>query len=324
MKNLLFTPERASTFAASVDSLYFYLVAITLFFSVLIAGLILFFTFKYRRKSDSERPKPIHGNIPLELMWTIIPFLITMTIFLWGVIIYVKYFEIPKNAMEIFVVGKQWMWKIQHPEGPREINELHVPINQPVKLLMTSEDVIHDFYVPAFRMKMDVLPGTYTEAWFEATKPGTYHLFCAEYCGTKHSEMIGKVIAMEPEAYEAWLSERINPTATTGSSSKKQGSVVEIGAELFKTSRCDTCHNTTSAALGPDLAKVFGKERKFENGATLTADEKYLRESIIEPQKRIVAGYAPVMPTYKNQLDEEQIIALISYIKSLNPEEAAS
>ena len=320
MKLLKFLPEQASTVAAGIDNLYLTLIGISVFFSVLIAALCLWFGFKYRQSKTNPTGQPIHGNLWLEIIWTVIPLVIVMFLFVAGAKLYLRNMQPPADAMEIFVVGKQWMWKIQHPEGPREINELHVPVGQPVKLLMTSEDVIHSFYVPAFRVKMDVVPGTYTRLWFEATKPGRYHLFCAEYCGTKHSQMIGHIVAMEPSDYEKWLAERVDPERQAGSFGK---GMMGKGERLFREFRCDSCHHQNSGALGPNLENLVGHSVTLENGKTLVADENYLRESILTPQAKVVAGYAPVMPTFKNQMDEEQLMAIIAYLKTLgaSPEE---
>jgi cytochrome c oxidase subunit 2 len=203
-------------------------------------------------------------------------------------------------------MGKQWMWKAQHPLGKSEINMLHVPVNQPVKLIMTSQDVIHSFYIPAFRVKKDVLPGRYTELWFEATKTGEYHLFCAEYCGTEHSQMIGSVVVMEQLEYERWLSGNVAGE-----------SMAAAGQRLFEQRGCASCHAGTSDARGPALAGLFGKEVQLEDGRTVTADESYLRESILNPQAKVVAGYSPVMPTFEGQISEEGLLQLVAYIKSL-------
>jgi cytochrome c oxidase subunit 2 len=300
-------PEVASSMAGRVDALYFFLIAVSLFFFVLIAALVTVFAIRYRRRSEDERPKEIHGSLGLELLWTIIPFALSMVMFGWGAILYFDMFTPPADGLNIYVVGKQWMWKIQHPEGNREINELHVPIGTPVKLVMTSEDVIHSFYVPAFRMKMDVLPGRYSTAWFEATKAGEYHLFCAEYCGTEHSQMIGKVYAMEPTDYQAWLE---------GDSAATQ-SMAQAGEQLYNQLGCATCHTDESNARGPSLHGLFGSSVELMTGEGLEADNDYIRESILDPADKIVAGFAPIMPTYKGQVGEEDLLKLISYLRSL-------
>jgi cytochrome c oxidase subunit 2 len=310
--NFPLIPEQASTIAESVDRLYYFLLVVGAFFSTLIFGLIFYFAIRYRRRSDTEIPKAIHGSTALEVFWSATPFCLVMVIFGWGASLYFKNSRAPEGAMTINVVGKQWMWKLQHPEGQREINELHVPIGRPIRLVMTSEDVIHSFYVPAFRTKMDVLPGRYTTAWFEATKTGEYHLFCAEYCGNEHSRMIGKVIVMEPVAYEGWLS-----GAVSGES------LAAIGDRLFTELRCDSCHSPDGSGRGPSLEDVFGRIVVLASGASVVADETYIRESILNPRGKVVAGFRPVMPTFQGQIAEEQLLQLVAYIKSLSSTEGA-
>ncbi len=314
--SLLFLPQQASSTAGQVDALYLYLIGVCLFFALLIFVLVAVFSIKYRRRSDSERPKPIHGNHFLEMLWTIVPFFFVMSFFIGGMVLYFGYFRPPAHSLEIFVVGKQWMWKLQHPSGPREINELHVPVNYPVKLTLTSEDVIHSFYVPAFRIKMDAVPGRYTRTWFKATQTGDFHLFCAEFCGTEHSKMIGKIHVMEMADYQKWLSER------TGKNIKIQTGTMPtaVGEELFQKYRCIACHHATAGALGPDLTKAFGSEVKLADGKTVKVDEAYIQESLKNPTAKIVEGYAPLMPTYENILSEEQIFAIIEYLKHLPSE----
>jgi cytochrome c oxidase subunit 2 len=305
-----FIPEQASTIAWQVDALYFYLIGLTLFFSVLISLTIIIFVIKYRQRAPFEVPRPVAGSLKLESLWTVIPFIIAMTIFVWGASIYFTQYRAPKDAMEIYVVGKQWMWKMQHTTGQREINELHVPVGRKVKLVMTTEDVIHSFFVPAFRIKSDVVPGRYTMAWFEATKPGRYHLFCAEYCGTNHSGMTGWIDVMEPTDFDNWLSGNAN-----------QMSPVAAGQQLFGTLGCASCHGEKGeGGRGPTFIGLFGKQVQLDNGSSVTADESYLKESILNPQAKIVAGYQPIMPTFQGQVSEEQLLQLISYIKSLSPQ----
>lgn len=302
-------PESASTFSWKVDALYFYLSGITLFFTLLISGTLIFFVIRYRRRTPYEIPRPVAGSHKLETVWTIIPFVIAMTIFLWSTAVYFDQYKPPNNAIEVYVVGKQWMWKLQHATGQREINELHVPVGRKIKLIMTSEDVIHDFFVPAFRTKTDVLPGRYTTLWFEATKPGRYHLFCAEYCGMNHSGMIGSVIVMEPRDFDNWLS------GNTGSMTPAAG-----GQQLYQTLGCASCHGETGeGGRGPALTGTFGSEITLTTGAKVTADEGYLRESIINPQAKLVAGFGPIMPTFQGQVTEDQLVQLLAYIKSLHP-----
>jgi cytochrome c oxidase subunit 2 len=300
-------PEQASTMAPRVDALFFFLIAVSVFFVALIFLVILVFAVKYRRRADDERPEPIEGKLWLEVLWSVIPFGLTMVMFVWGALIFFDIYNPPDDALEISVVGRQWMWKAQHPTGQSEINELHVPLGQPVKLMMTSEDVIHDFFLPAFRVKQDVLPGRYTSVWFEATKTGVYHLFCAEYCGTQHSGMIGRLVVLEPTEFERWLS-----GGATGMS------MVDQGAGLFKRFGCETCHRAGGTQQGPTLAGLFGKTVQLQGGNIVTADENYIRESILDPRAKIVSGYQPIMPTFKGLVSEEGLLQLIAYIKSLN------
>jgi cytochrome c oxidase subunit 2 len=302
-----FIPESASTLSGKVDALYFYLSGVTVFFSLLIGGVITFFVIKYRRRLPNEIPRPIAGSHKLETIWSVIPFLLAMSMFAWGAQIYFQNSRPPQNANEVYVVGKQWMWKIQHSTGQREINELHVPIGRKIKLIMTSEDTIHDFFIPAFRIKADVLPGKYTTQWFEATKPGTYHLFCAEYCGMNHSGMIGSVVVMQPTEFDSWLSGNVS-----------QQSPAVAGQQLFQSLGCVSCHGANGeGGRGPALAGLFGSKVFLGNGQTLTADEAYIRESIENPAAKVVNSFNPIMPTFQGQVTPEQLIQIISYIKSL-------
>ena len=308
-QGLTFLPEQASTIAGKVDALFFFLVGVSVFFAGIIFTLVAVFALRYRRRSDSERPRPIHGSLPLEILWTVIPLVIALVIFVWGAVLYYNMARPPANALEIYAVGKQWMWKFQHPGGQREINELHVPLNQPVKLTMASEDVIHSFYVPAFRVKNDVLPGKYTTAWFQATKAGEYHLFCAEYCGTSHALMGGRVIVQEPAEYERWLA------GAVGSEE-----LAAAGEKLFTRLGCSGCHHADGSGRAPSLVAVFGAPVKLASGQTVTADETYLRESILIPQARLVAGYPPIMPTFKGIVTEDGLTQILAYIKALRVE----
>jgi cytochrome c oxidase subunit 2 len=303
--NLPLFPPSASTISGEVDALYGFLIGVSVFFSALICALVIGFTVRYRRR-PGVHATPIEGSLPLELLWTLVPLGIAMVIFVWGAKVYFRTVRTPSNAMQIDVTGKQWMWKLQHPTGQREINDLHVPVGVPVKLRMISEDVIHSFYVPAFRIKRDVVPGRYSTTWFEATKPGEYHLFCAEYCGTKHSQMIGRVYALDPIDYQRWLA-----GAAAGETPR------EAGEKLFTSLRCDTCHNAQSGARGPDLAGQWGAEVAIRSGGTARFDADYVRESVLNPAAKIVKGYEPLMPSYSGQVSEEQLLALVAYIESL-------
>ncbi|MBZ5600335.1 MAG: cytochrome c oxidase subunit II [Acidobacteriia bacterium] len=299
-------PERASTMAGNVDALFIFLLVLSGLMCVLIYVLILYFAARYRKR-PGHVAEQIEGSTPLELTWSIIPMGIFLVIFFWGAVIFFQERTPPRGATEVYVVAKQWMWKLQHEDGQREINELHVPVGRDIKMIMTSQDVIHSFYVPAFRIKQDVLPGRYTTAWFRATQPGTYHLFCAEYCGTQHSGMIGQVVVMEPAQYEAWLGGTTSgaPLAVTGQ-------------RLFAELGCSTCHRSDTQGRGPDLQGVFGKVVLLEDGRTVTADENYIRESILTPGAKVVSGYKPIMPTFQGMVSDEQLNALVAYIKSLS------
>jgi len=306
-------PEQASSVAGEVDALFLFILAVTGLFAIGIWIALFYFAIRYRRRSEDDRPAEIHGSLVLELTWTIIPFLLMSAMFVWGAKVYFHLNRPPDDAMTVSVVGKRWMWKLQHPTGQREINELHVPVGRAVKLVITSEDTIHSFFVPAFRIKKDAVPGRYNMAWFRATKTGRYHLFCAEYCGTEHSKMIGRIVVMEPEEYQVWLAGGPAPE-----------SPVLAGEKLFTELNCITCHRPDSAGRGPVLNGIFGRPVALASGERVVADEAYVRESILSPAAKVVAGYQPVMPTYLGQASEEQLIALIAYIESLQvPSEGA-
>ena len=299
-------PARASTQAGNVDALYIFLLALSAFMCLAIFTMILVFATKYRRRRGIVAEQ-IEGSSALEITWSMIPFVIFMVIFVWGAVIYFHGRTPPQGASEVYVVAKQWMWKLQHQEGQSEINELHVPVGRDVKLIMTSQDVIHSWFVPAFRIKQDVLPGRYTTAWFRATKPGAYHLFCSQYCGTMHSGMIGQIVVMEPAQYQAWLS--------GGGAS---GSLAASGESLFQQLGCSTCHRSDTQGRGPNLVGLFGKAVQLEDGRTVMADENYLRESIMSPGAKVVSGFKPIMPVFQGLVSEEQLNALVAYVKSLN------
>ena len=305
--NIPLFPERASALAWQVDGLYFLLIALSAFFVALIFALILFFAVKYRR-SAHPHAEQIEGSLPLELAWTLIPLGICMVFFAWGSLIYFQEARPPKGAMEVYVVAKQWMWKFEYEGGQRDINQLHLPVGRDVRMIMSSQDVIHSFFVPAFRIKQDVLPGRYTEISFRPTKAGTYHLFCAEYCGTNHSAMTGQVIVMGPTEYQAWLS----------SGGATIGSLASNGEELFQQLGCATCHRFDTQGRGPNLRGIFGKPVLLADGRTVMADENYIRESILNPGAKVAAGFAPIMPTFQGQVSEEGLMALVAYIKSLS------
>ena len=301
-------PEQASSFAWQVDALYFYLIAISVAFTIPIVAVIFYFVLKYRERDKYVSGEEIHGSIMLETVWSIIPFVVAMSIFLGGAIVYINQFTPPQDAMEIYVVGKQWMWKIQHQTGQREINELHVPVDRDIMLTLTTEDVIHDFGMPEFRTKIDVVPGRYTRLWFRPTKPGKYHLFCQEYCGLNHSGMGGYIYVMEQRDFENWLS---------GNASA--GTPVEIGKDLFENKLgCASCHSGGAQQRGAVLDNIYGKPARLVGGGEVQRDDNYIRNSILNPSSQIVEGYQPIMPTFKGQVTEEQLNALVAYIKSLS------
>jgi len=261
---------------------------------------------RYRRRDPNAIGEAIQGGLALEITWTVVPFLLTMVIFVWGASVYFAMAHPPDETLNVYVVGKQWMWKFQHLDGQREINELHVPVGRAVKLIATSEDVIHDVFMPEFRVKADVIPGRYVNIWFQATKPGRYHLFCAEYCGTRHSGMIGQIVVMEPSEYQAWLS-----------GGGPEGSLASAGEKLFADLACNTCHRPDAQGRGPVLQGLFGKTVTLQSGETAVVDEAYVRESILLPSAKIAAGYQPIMPTFQGLVTEEQLLELIEYVKSL-------
>ena len=295
--------------APRVDALYLFLVGLTAFMTILIFVLMVFFMIKYRRRDPNSIGARIHGGMALEITWSIIPLFIVMGIFVWATGIFFAIARPPAETMNIYATGKQWMWKFQHLDGQREINELHVPVGRKVKMIMTSEDVSHDLFVPAFRIKADVVPGRYTHMWFEATKAGEYHLFCAEYCGTKHSGMIGKVVVMEPDDFQAWLSGGV-----------QEGSLASAGGKLFQDLACNTCHRPDAQGRGPVLNNLFGKTVSLASGETVVVDEAYIRESILMPGTKLTAGFQPIMPTFQGLVSEEGILQLIEYVKSLKSE----
>jgi cytochrome c oxidase subunit 2 len=315
MGDVQFWPDHASNFAWPVDTLYIVLIALSVVFSVPIIFLIFYFGFKYRRSAVVDRTMSHTSN---WMEWTAIGGMLVLIvpIFVWSSSLYFNMFRPPDGALEIYVVGQQWMWKMQHPTGQREINQLHVPVGRPVKLIMTSEDVIHSFYVPAFRVKHDVIPGRYTTLWFQATKAGSFHLFCAEYCGTEHSDMVGEVIVMEAADYQAWLSG--GGQAQPGAPATQ--SMAQSGEQLFKQRGCVSCHIAAGGGPGPSLVGVYGSQQQLADGTTVTADDAYIRESILNPTAKVVRGYQPIMPSFQGQVNEQEILQLIAYIRSLgNP-----
>jgi cytochrome c oxidase subunit 2 len=345
MGSVRLLPPTASTFASEYDGLFwFFMISCGLAFVVTFA-VMMFFAFRYRRGTGRYVAHRGAAHTWVEVVWSLPVFFVVAVLFVWGARIYIDAYTPPKDAMEIFVTGKQWMWKVQHPNGRREINELHIPTQTPIKLTLTSEDVIHSFFIPAFRTKRDVLPGRYTDMWFEATESGQYHLFCAEYCGTEHSRMVGRVIAMEPDDYQNWVgntdesagqpeqvaslsdavdepeepeAQEAEEPATEADAEELRKSMVQAGEQLFQMNACAGCHYAGEGAPCPDLEGIWKSKRPMADGTSVVADENYIRESILNPQAKVVMGYAPVMPSFQGRIDEEGINQLIAYIKSLD------
>lgn len=300
-----FAPERASDLARSYDLLFLTLLGVTGLVTLAIAGAIVFFTIRYRHGAHSAR-SPHHGtSLGLEITWTAITLIVFIGIFIWAAVLYYRMSQPPADALELHVVGKQWMWYIQHPNGRREINEMHLLVGKPVKLVMISQDVIHSFFVPAFRAKQDLLPDRYTVLWFTPTKPGRYHLFCAEYCGMDHSRMAGWIHVLEADAYAQWLAQ-----------SRESESLAAAGAKLFQNVGCSGCHAPNATIRAPLLTGLYSKPVALTDGSLVIADDQYLHDSITLPQKQVVAGFAPVMPSFQGVLSEQEILQLIAYIKA--------
>jgi cytochrome c oxidase subunit 2 len=299
-------PERASAIAGRVDAVFLFELGICAFFTTLICVLILFYAIKYRKGSRADRSNVVVSNPVLEAVWIAVPLVISLGIFVAATIVYFEMYHAPADAPEVYVVGRQWMWEVYHPGGKREINALHVPLGRPVRVMLTSQDVIHSFYVPSCRIKQDAVPGRYTSLWFQPDRPGTYRLFCAEYCGTKHSGMIGWIHVMDPADYERWLES--GPTTTT---------LAQAGAQLFRAYGCSGCHGVNSTVRAPLLDGVYGHPVPLEGGSVIIADEKYIRDSILLPASQVVAGYKPVMPTFKGHIGEDELLKIIAYIKAL-------
>jgi cytochrome c oxidase subunit 2 len=305
LTNSALFPAEASTIAPYADALYFFLLLITIVGLTLVGILVFGFAIRYRKERNPVATQ-IEGSTLLEATWTIIPLALFLICFVWGALLYFRIYTPPPNSMNIYVVGKQWMWKAEHPGGQHEINALHVPTGQPIQLTMISQDVFHSFSIPDFRVKREVIPGRYSTVWFEATTPGTYHIFCTQYCGTKHAGMIGEVTVMTPEDYKKW---------TEGSTSGM--SLAQNGERLFASMGCNACHSGNAAARGPSLAGVYGSKLTLTSGQQVLVNDAYLRDAILNPSQHLTAGYAPIMPTYQGQISEEGLIDLVEYLKSL-------
>jgi cytochrome c oxidase subunit II len=307
----MFMPE-ASTLAHRVDSLFWTMVILCGVVAIGVFVAMIYFCVRYRRGSNADRTGAHQQSLGIELTWTLVPFALFIGVFLWSLVLFAQARTPPASSQTLYIVAKQWMWKVQHPAGQREINTLHVPLGQPVRLTMTSQDVIHSFYIPAFRVKQDVLPGRYTQLWFTATELGSFPLTCAEYCGLDHSRMGGMVVVDTPADYSAWLA------GHEGGSS-----LAARGATVFRRAGCSGCHGPSASVHAPDLDGLYGRTVHLSDGSTVTADERYLHDSILLPKTQIVAGYAPIMPAYSGQLSEEDVIALIHYIKSRSSTEGS-
>ena len=298
-------PREASTIAPWMDALYFFLLGMTVTGVALVLAIVITFSLRYRTSVHPVATQ-IEGSTLLEATWTIIPLGIFLVTFVWGALLYFRIYNPPTNAMNIYIVGKQWMWKAEHPGGQHEINALHVPTGQPIQLTMISQDVFHSFSIPDFRIKREVIPGRYSTVWFEATTPGTYHIFCTQYCGTNHSVMIGEVTVLSPDDYKKW---------TEGSTSGM--SLAQNGERLFASMGCNACHSGTAAARGPNLAGVYGSKLQLTSGQTVQVNEAHLRDAILNPSQHVTAGYSPIMPTYQGQISEDGLIDLVEYLKGL-------
>jgi cytochrome c oxidase subunit 2 len=298
-------PAEASGISPYVDALYFFLLGMTIFGTAVVALLVFGFSIRYRRQRSPVATQ-IEGSTLLEATWTIIPLAIFLLVFVWGALLYFRIYNPPANAMNIYVVGKQWMWKAEHPGGQHEINALHIPTGQPIQLTMISQDVFHSFSIPDFRVKREVIPGRYSTVWFQATQPGVYHLFCTQYCGTQHSGMVGQITVLTPGDYKKWLQE-----STSGMS------LAQNGERIFASLGCNQCHSGTAAARGPNLAGVYGSKLALTDGSQVLVNDAYLRDAILNPSQHVTAGFAPIMPTYQGQISEDGLIDLVEYIKNL-------
>ena len=308
-------PEVASNLAEKVDGVLLVITIMSLFFFVLITVLLVYFAIRYRRRSEDDETPYITGNETLEIKWTVIPSILLIVLFVYAYVVYKDMRTPPADAVEINVVGKQWLWTFEYYNGKKTLNELYVKLNMPVRMVMRADDVLHSFFVPAFRVKQDLLPGRYTQLWFTPTKVGTFDLFCAEYCGTGHSAMLGKVIVLSPEAYDIWE----NGVEVDGGPAVSGLTPVELGEKLYKGKGCNACHSTDGSVLvGPSFKGLIGKTGELTDGSSYTADENYILQSILEPQSHMVKGFQPVMPSFKGILSDDDISALIAYMKTLN------
>lgn len=305
-------PPADSSLATRVDHLFYAWLALAGIVTVAVFFLIVYFSVKYRHGSRANRDMPSRGTLRheshrIEIAWIVTPLILFLGMGFWAAGIYYAHAAPPADATEVYAVGKQWMWKLEHTGGQREIDELHVPAGRPIKLVMTSQDVIHSFFMPVFRIKQDVLPGRYTILWFTADKPGDYHVFCAQYCGTDHARMIGHVVVMQPAAFERWL--------TSGSAPQ---SMAAEGAARFRQYGCSGCHGASASVHAPKLEGLFGRRVQLSDGSSVVADERYIHDSVMLPRKDVVAGYEPIMPSFQGEIAEEDLLEIVEYIKSLH------
>jgi len=304
-------PPPASSLAENIDNIYFVWLGLSAAIAIAIGALIVLFTIRYHRHSHADRtvaPEAVRERSMhrIEIAWTLIPLGIFLAMFLWSTDAYYRSATVPSDAVPVYVVGKQWMWHIEHQGGQREINELHVPIGQPIELVMTSQDVIHSFSIPGFRVKQDVLPGRYTTLWFKATQPGDFRWFCTQYCGAAHSHMIGRVLVMERADFDRWLA-----------ANSAAGSMAAMGAVRFREFGCGDCHGRNASVRAPRLEGLFGRSVLLQDGRTVIADERFIRDAVLLPNKDVPAGYEPTMPSFRGQIDEQQMLEIIEYVKSI-------
>ncbi|HEX3837698.1 MAG TPA: cytochrome c oxidase subunit II [Steroidobacteraceae bacterium] len=305
MSDFTWLLTQASSLAPEVDALFWFMVVLCGTVALGVICAIVYFSIRYRRGSDADRSGEPAQSLPVELTWTLIPGVLFTGVFIWSLFLFVKMHTPPADSQTIYIVAKQWMWKAQHPGGQREINTLHVPLGVPIRLTMTSQDVIHSFYVPAFRVKQDVLPGRYTQLWFMATKLGHYELFCAEYCGLDHSRMGGQIVVLRPSAFAQWLEGHAGPATLAAQ-----------GAALYRAHGCSGCHGANASIHAPDLNGLYGRPVHLANGTQVIADDRYIRDSILLPDQHVVAGYQALMPSFAGQLSEEDLLAIIAYLKA--------
>ena len=325
LKNILFLPEQASTFAERVDTLHYFVVSVTMLSSFAVGTAAVFFFFRYRRRKPGQTTEYVIPTVKTEFLFVSVPLVFFLTWFVIGFRDFVFVTTPPKDAMDVYVMGKQWMWKFAYPEGPNGVNVLHVPANRPVRLLITSRDVLHSFFVPAFRIKMDAVPGRYTQTWFEATKPGTYQILCTEYCGLSHSKMLGEVVVLSPEEWDAWVKEQ-----RKGSLQNRQDALADLslapyparmaeqGQRIAAEVGCFKCHTSNGEPhIGPTWLGLYGRTSSMQDGQNLRVDEAYITQSMMDPGAHLVTGYPNVMPTFQGKLTGPQTAAIVEYIKSL-------